>query len=174
MTEKEKAEQEIKKQEVSLEELRTKLVELTAEFRKNQDELSRQIYNQNKDEFADIDLVKLITVGVAYHKHQIGPVSFVLKTLTKEDSLAIDKMAKAYINETREFYLNSVQTDTLAYVLVEYNEHKSPMVTPTEDAFKIAKHDVGQLASEIIDKVWSVYNRMTRYIRAALETNLKN
>lgn len=166
--EKEKGEEKIVETEDSIENIKDKLIELTAEFRKKQDELNQQIYNQSKDEFADIDLEKLLTSGEAFHKGEIGKCSFIIKTLTKQESLEVDKLTKNYLDESNEFYKSSVQADILAYVLVEYNGNKSP------GKYEAAKTAVGSISDDVVNIVFSVYSRMSRWIRAALDINLKN
>jgi hypothetical protein len=169
--EKEKAQKKIVETEQSIENIKDKLIGLTAEFRKNQDELNQQIYNQGKDEFADINLEELLTTGEAFHKHNINSCSFVLKTLVKKESLEIDKRTKEYINESTDFYNSSVQTDVLAYVLKEYNGKEAPK---GEKAFERSREAVISIGDEVINVIYTVYSRMSRWVRAALDINLKN
>lgn len=165
---KENAEKKIQETQDSIEDLKLKLAELTAEFRQKQKELNEQIYAQGEDEFSDIDLPKLLTTGVVYHKANVADCEFVLKTLTKGESLDIDKRTKDYISETNDFYTSSIQSDILSYSLKEYNGHKAPT------DFEECKKNVGLLSDQMVNLIFSVYNRMSRWIRAALELNLKN
>jgi hypothetical protein len=174
MTEQEKSEQDVKEKKQSIEDIKTQIVKLTAEFRKNQYELNQQIYNQGKDEYADIDLEKLLTTGRAYHKGSINGVPFIMKTMTKSESLFVDKESKKYLNESNDYYIGGVQVDSLAFILVEYNGKKSLLDPLVEDSFKEARKSVCELSDVVIDAIWNSYTKMTRFIKAALELNLKN
>jgi hypothetical protein len=168
-----RATEKIEKTEKSLDTLRSQLIELTAEFRNKQDELNSQIYTNGKDEFGDVSLEDLLTTGEATHSTTISKCKIVLKTLTKRESLAIDKLSKNYIKETQDFYNNAVQTDVLSYVIKSYGVKAAPEIKTDED-FLSARASVQNLSDDVVNMIWHVYNRMTRWIKSALEIDLKN
>lgn len=174
MNEVEKAEADIQDKKKSIEELKAEIIKLTTEFRKNQHDLNQQIFDQGKDIFADVNLEQLLIAGRTTHVVEIGKIKFTLQTLTKKETLFIDKNSKNYLNETRDFYINGVQSDTLAMSLVEYNGNKSPLTDDVEKSYPEAKASVLDLSDDMISMMWSQYTKMTRFIKAALELNLKN
>ena len=158
----------IKDKEKSLDELKEDLLNLTAEFRKKSEDLNQEIYNQGADEFSDVNLEDLLVKGEAFHESEILKINFKLKSLTKAESIEVDKLAKQYMGETREHYTSGVQSDVLAFALKEYAGNKAP------EKFEGARNAVTSISNEVIDLIWSKHSRMTRWIKAALELNLKN
>ena len=164
----EKGLEEIKDAEQNLDAIREQLVKLTAEFKKSQLELNEEIYNHGKDDFSDVNMDDLLTKGEAFHEGSIFKCKFKIKTLTKGESLQIDKMAKEYDGEANEYFLSSGEIDILAFILVEYNEIKATA------GFEAQRKAVKTLSDDVLRVIWRTYSRMSSWIRANLEINLKN
>ena len=167
------SEKTIKDKEKTVDDTRQKLIQLTAEFKTLQTELNQKIVEVGAEEFADADVGKLLVSGITTHESKIAGIPFKIRTVTKSESLNVDKRSKDYFQESSTFYSNSVMVDTLVYALVSYNG-KSSLYDETPESFDKAKSAVGSLSEEVLFLIWNVYSRLTKYLRAYLEINLKN
>lgn len=175
MTQQEKTGQEIADKEKAIEQLKVQLAAMTTEFKAKQYDLNMQIIEHGKDLFADVNFEELLTKGEAFHTAKIGPLEFKIKTLTKKETLYVDRRTKEYIKETRDAYISAVQVDSMAFIIVKYNGHSSVIDwSDIDKSFEASRNNIQEISSDVIDTIWNRHTKMTRYIRAYLEINLKN
>lgn len=172
MKEADKLGDDIKAKQASLDEMRNKLIQLAADTQVTQREINEKIVELGKDEFGKVDVTNLLLTGSTTHESSICGTQLVIKTLTKKETLAIDKLSKNYFEDAAAFYSNSIMVDTLTYAIISYGGHKTLLAG--DDTFAIAKDAVLSLSDEVLMLIWNKYNRLNRFLRAYLELNLKN